>query len=59
MQELEPHEYFREGGSEKHLRDIPGIVDVSGDSLDWEELRRRIDEGQLQQAWSRVDELRL
>ena len=35
------------------------IVDVSGDSLDWQELRRRIDEGQLQRAWSRVEELRL
>lgn len=52
-------EYFREGGSEKHLRDIRGILDVSGDSLDWPELRRRIDEGELQRAWSRVEELRL
>jgi hypothetical protein len=52
-------EYFREGGSEKHLRDIRGIVEVSGDSLDWPELRRRIDEGELQRAWSRVDEMHL
>jgi len=51
-------EYFREGGSEKHLRDIRGILDVSGDTLDWPELRRRIDEGELQRAWSRVEELR-
>ena len=52
-------EYFREGGSEKHLRDIRGILDVSGDALDWPDLRRRIDEGELQRAWSRVEELRL
>jgi hypothetical protein len=52
-------EYFREGGSEKHLRDIRGILDVSGDSLDWPELRRRIDERALTRAWSRVEELRL
>jgi hypothetical protein len=51
-------EYFREGGSEKHLRDVRGIVDVSGDSLDWPELRRRIDEGGLKAAWERVEELR-
>ena len=34
-------------------------VDVSGDALDWLELRRRTDEGELQRAWSRVDELTL
>ncbi|MBI5575514.1 MAG: hypothetical protein HY896_04040 [Deltaproteobacteria bacterium] len=27
-------EYFREGGSEKHLRDIAGIIKVSGDDMD-------------------------
>ena len=52
-------EYFREGGSEKHLRDIRGILDVSGDSLDWSELLRRIDECELQRSWLRVEELRL
>jgi len=52
-------EYFREGGSAKHLQDIRGIIDVSGCSLDWPELRRRIDESELQRAWSRVEELRL
>jgi hypothetical protein len=52
-------EYFREGGSEKHIRDVQGMVDVSGDTLDWQELRRRIVESELQRAWSRVEELRL
>jgi hypothetical protein len=28
-------EYYREGGSEKHLRDISGILRVSGDGLDF------------------------
>lgn len=27
-------EYYREGGSEKHLRDISGILRISGDELD-------------------------
>jgi hypothetical protein len=27
--------YYQEGGSEKHLRDITGILKVSGRSLDW------------------------
>jgi hypothetical protein len=28
-------EYYREGGSEKHLRDVAGILRVSGDGLDF------------------------
>jgi hypothetical protein len=26
--------YYREGGSEKHLRDIAGMLQVSGDEID-------------------------
>lgn len=61
MPEVDPVLLFvcREGGSEKHLRDIRGILDVSGESLDWPELRRRIDAGELQRAWARVEELPL
>ncbi len=29
-------EYYKEGGSEKHLRDITGILKISGDSVDLE-----------------------
>jgi hypothetical protein len=51
-------EYYREGGSEKHLRDIAGILKISGDEVDqdyvsdwskrlgleeiWEAVRNRI-----------------
>ncbi len=51
--------YYAEGGSEKHLRDITGILKVSGDSLDrpyidesaaklgvteiWERIKARVD----------------
>jgi len=53
-------EYYREGGSEKHLRDITGILKISGDVVDrdyisewanrmglteiWEAVLRRIEE---------------
>jgi hypothetical protein len=53
-------EYYREGGSEKHLRDITGILKISGDEVDreyvtqwaqrlglmeiWEAVRRRLGE---------------
>jgi hypothetical protein len=26
--------YYRDGGSEKHLRDITGVLKISGDELD-------------------------
>lgn len=31
---LKKMEYYREGGSEKHLRDIAGILKISGDQID-------------------------
>lgn len=53
-------EFYREGGSEKHLRDITGILKISGDEIDqnyishwaerlgltdiWEAVRRRLKE---------------
>ena len=57
-------EYFREGGSEKHLRDIAGILRVSGDAVDreyvvrwagqmglsdvWDDVLRRLDSGRAE-----------
>ncbi len=29
-------EYYRQGGSEKHLRDITAILKISGESVDWD-----------------------
>lgn len=52
--------YYGEGGSEKHLRDVAGVVKISGDTLDrgyvdewagrldvadiWREILRRLEE---------------
>jgi hypothetical protein len=52
-------EYFREGGSEKHLRDIRGMLDISGESVVLPELETMIRERHLQDAWNRVHELRI
>ncbi|MBU1149506.1 MAG: hypothetical protein KJ800_00975 [Proteobacteria bacterium] len=41
-------EYYREGASEKHLRDIAGMLAISGDIIDFRELWRKIDERGLQ-----------
>jgi len=41
-------EYYREGAAEKHLRDIAGMLAISGDIIDFRELWRKIDERGLQ-----------
>jgi len=43
--------FFREGGSEKHLRDIRGMLAVSGDEIDRTMLDRAVAELGLGDAW--------
>ena len=52
-------EYFKEGGSDKHIRDIRGMLDVSGELIDKIELDSMIRKRELQEEWTRVQELRL
>ena len=52
-------EFFKEGGSEKHLRDIRGILNVSRSLVDFPELERQIRLRQLDQVWQRAQELPL
>jgi hypothetical protein len=47
-------EYFREGKSEKHLRDIRGMLEVSSDQIDRALLERWIARLGLTAAWSTV-----
>jgi hypothetical protein len=47
-------EYFREGGSEKHLRDIRGILNVSGAQLDRTALDEWIARRGLHAEWRRA-----
>ena len=47
-------EYFREGGSTKHLTDIRAMLDVSGDTIDRGTLVEWIARLGLQAEWSRV-----
>lgn len=44
-------EYFREGGSEKHLRDIRSILAASGDLIARADLDRFIGERGLEKVW--------
>ena len=47
-------EYFREGGSEKHLRDIRGMLEVSAPQIDHELLEQWIARLGLAAAWNRA-----
>lgn len=47
-------EYYREGGSEKHLRDIRSMLAVSGDQLDRSALNEWIQRRGLQAEWRLV-----
>jgi len=45
-------EFFREGGGEKHLRDVRGMVDVSGPTLDFEFLKLAVKKLDLDATWT-------
>jgi hypothetical protein len=49
-------EYYREGGSEKHLRDIRSMLDTSPDAIDRAELEQQIAKRGLQEEWRQVHE---
>ena len=44
-------EYYREGESEKHLRDISGILNYSSDKIDFDMLEGQIYKRMLEKEW--------
>lgn len=44
-------EYFREGGAEKHVRDIAAMLDVSGDRIDLAAVEEEVSERGLVAEW--------
>lgn len=51
-------EYYREGGSEKHLRDIRSMLDTSSETMDRVELEKQIAARGLQEVWRQVPQHR-
>ncbi len=47
-------EYFKEGKSEKHLRDIQGILSISADDINFEGLEKRVESMGLSKEWQLV-----
>jgi hypothetical protein len=51
---LKKLEFFREGGSQKHLRDIRLMLEFSADKINLPELERWIAERGLEQVWTQA-----
>ncbi|MBI5682287.1 MAG: hypothetical protein HZC45_03825 [Deltaproteobacteria bacterium] len=47
-------EFYKEGESEKHLRDITGILKVSGDTLDYDYINKWANDLGLKEIWDAV-----
>ena len=50
-------EYYGEGGSEKHLQDITGMIVASGDQIDWPFLIEKIKQYKLKEQANRIKTL--
>ncbi|CAN5795741.1 hypothetical protein BH23GEM11_BH23GEM11_19020 [soil metagenome] len=47
-------QYFRDGGSEKHARDIRSMLTISPDQIDHDRLEQLVDSCNLRETWSAV-----
>lgn len=47
-------EFYKEGASEKHLRDITGILKISGDIIDIDYITQWADRLDLREIWNAV-----
>lgn len=47
-------EYFSEGGSEKHIRDIESILELSNDQIDFDQLNNKIRGMKLEEEWIKI-----
>ncbi len=52
---LKKLEYYRDGKSEKHLRDIAGVLRVSGDEIDFDYIRQWVRALGLDPEWDRAE----
>ncbi len=46
--------YYQEGGSEKHLRDITGVLRVQGDRIDRDYIAQWVDRFRVLEVWQAI-----
>ena len=44
-------EYYREGGSQKHMRDIAGMLELSRNEIDFDLVRSKVHDMSLKKEW--------
>jgi hypothetical protein len=49
-------EYYKAGGSEKHLRDIAGILKISAEIVDWDYITKWAERLDLTEVWDAIRE---
>lgn len=54
LESMTKADFFRDGGGEKHLRDIRGMLDVSGDRIDAEAITAACGSLGLAAEWARA-----
>ena len=52
-------EYYREGESEKHLRDISSILAFSSDEIDFKMLEAQINKRTLEKEWNAAKDFKI
>jgi len=52
-------EYYREGESEKHLRDISSILAFSSDAIDFNMLEAQISKRSLEKEWKAAKDFKV
>jgi len=50
-------EYYREGGSVKHLTDIANMIEISSEHINFEQLQNKIKDYALEREWQKVQKL--
>lgn len=50
--------YYRDGGSDKHLRDVRAMLEISGDEIDMDRIDRGAEALDLGEIWKSVSRLR-
>ena len=51
---LSKMQYYKEGGSEKHLRDIAGMLKISGENIDFGYIASMVKRLDVEDVWQAI-----
>jgi len=50
-------QYYREGGSEKHLRDVVSMIEISSEAINFDKLYAKIQINSLENEWEKANNM--